>query len=69
MTLEEAARAAKLIDQDLLKIARPDLAAEEAVADLKRRYPTGFTVEPVKRYRDMTPAEQSAFKRKIGVRA
>lgn len=67
--LAAAAKAAKLTDQDLLKIARPDLTAEDAVADLKRRYPAGFTVEPSKRYRDMTPAEQSAFKRKLGIRA
>lgn len=67
MTLEEAARAAKLTDPDLLKIAKPELSAEAAVTDLQKRFPTAFGTklpEPLKFYKDMTPAEQKAWKHK-----
>ena len=40
--LQDAARTAGLRDADLLKIAKPDLAPADAVADLQRRFPGAF---------------------------
>ncbi len=62
--LEQAAKAAGLMDPDLLKIARPDLSATQALADLRQRYPSAF----VKRAIEMAPAERAAAARKLGVR-
>ena len=41
-TLHDAGQAAGLRDADLLKIAKPDLAPADAVADLQRRFPGAF---------------------------
>ena len=68
--LREEAKAAKLTDSDLLKIAKRGLSPADAVADLRTRYPKAFAAEPAKRYADMTTAEREAFARQhrvIGV--
>ena len=41
-TLSEAATAAGLIDPDLLKLARTDVAPQWAIEDLKRQFPGAF---------------------------
>ena len=41
-TLTEAGKAAGLRDDDLLKIAKTNLAPAEAIADLQRRFPDAF---------------------------
>ena len=63
--LRTVAEAAGLKDPDLLKIANQGMTAADAVADLRNRYPGAFAAP--KMYRDMTPAEQAAWKRRAGV--
>lgn len=40
--IESAARKAGLTDMDLLRVARPGLSPEQAVDDLRGRYPSAF---------------------------
>ncbi len=57
--LAQAARAAGLVDHDLLRLVRPGLHATDAVADLRQRYPSAFPGAP-KLPKDMTRAEMLA---------
>ena len=51
--LQAAARAAGLLDSDLLQIAKPELTAEAALDDLRLRFPDAFTrMRPAN---DLTP--------------
>lgn len=65
-TLDEAATAAGLKDPDLVKLAKPGLHADAAIADLKKRYPAAFPATP--KYRDMTLAQRAAFDKEHKVR-
>ncbi len=73
--LTAAGAAAGLIDPDLLKVAKPDLPATEAMCDLVRRFPGAFRPEQAKQFEqfapsklksfyEMTPAEKEAFMRR-----
>lgn len=63
--LAEAARAAGIVDLDVLKLARPGAVAAAAIADLKARYPAAFRAsEQNQKFRDMTLAERAAFERR-----
>lgn len=44
--LTQAANRAGLLDNDLLKLAKPDLAPPQAVAELQRRFPAAFPGRP-----------------------
>ncbi len=73
--LTAAGKAAGLIDPDLLKVAKPDLSATEAMHDLVRRFPGAFRPEQAKQFEasappkiksfyEMTPSEKEVFMRR-----
>jgi hypothetical protein len=79
--LEQAARAAGLSDSDLLTLTKPDFSPQEAVADLRRRFPMAFTPSastgpewsrpisrpvPSKPIAEMSPQEVDEFQRRNG---
>ena len=60
-TLIEALRSAGAKSTELHKIARTDVPADQAVAELRRTYPGAFA--PAVNVRTATPAEYAALKK------
>ena len=59
--LQTEAKAAGVLDPDVLRLARPGLTVVEAVADLQTRFPGAFAVR--KHVSQMSAAEVAAFER------
>ena len=64
--LKDAAAVAGLKDLELLKVVRPGLRADVAVADLRQRYPSAF--DRPKQAKDMTPKELEDGARRLGIK-